>query len=184
MTAVSRLGGEERASLLTFPECDHVPWHDSGEGGQYVMLVVPTLDDHDDKCCVDVSTYLRLPKPANRLDVVLTYPDVCHTPNELWSRDGYLDGFRESGDAYRHFSEAGNERLARWALHTQSDGQFSAPVLASILLGSDGQSRYSDHHGTYWTAGHDDLTFHGKLVYDTLRSFYRVEPLLLTFLDT
>lgn len=184
MTITNRLGAEERAALLSFPECDHAPWHDTGEGGQYVMLVVPTPDDHDDNCCVDVSTYLRLPKPANRFDTVVSYPDVCHTPNELWSRDGYMDGFKESGDVYRHFTETGDERLAWWALHAQSAGQFSAPVLASILLGSDSQSRYSDAHGTYWTAGHDDLTFRGKLVYDTLRSLYHVEPLLLTFLDT
>lgn len=177
-------GGEERTALLTFPECDHAPWHDTGEGGQYVMLVVPTPEDHDNECCVDVSTYLRLPKPVNRFDTVLSYPDVCHTRNELWTREGYLEGFRESGDAYKHFTAAGNERLARWALHTQSDGQFSVPVLASILLGSDSQSRYSDPHGCYWTAHHDDLTFRGRLIYDALKSTYHVEPLLLTFLDT
>lgn len=176
--------GEERTALLTFPDCDHAPWHDMGEGGQYVMLVVPQPYDHYDNCAVDVSTYLRLPKPASRVDTVLSYPDVCHTPNELWQRDGYLDGFRESGDAYKQFTAAGDERLARWALHTTNPGELSRPVLASILLGSDGQSRYNDAHGVYWTATHADLTFRGRLIFDTLRSLYHVEPLLLTFLDT
>lgn len=184
MALASVNGGEGRAALLTFPECDDAPWHDTGEGGQYVMLVVPTPEDHDDNCSVDVSTYLRLPKPANRVDTVLTYPDVCHTPNDLWSREGYLEGFRESGDAYRHFIELGDEKLASWAIGATSGGLYSHPVLASILLGSDGQSRYSDVHGTYWTANHGDLTFRGRLIFDTLKSLYRTEPLLLTFLDT
>jgi hypothetical protein len=182
--SVDDSGGEERTALLTFPECDDAPWHDTMEGGQYVMLVVPTPENHDDNCCVDVSTYLRLPKPVNRFDTVMSYPDVCHTPNELWSRDGYLNGFKESGEVYRHFAERDDERLARWAIQAYTMGQFSEPVLASILLGSDGQSRYSNAHGGYWVASHHDLTFRGKLMYDTLRSLYRVEPLLLTFLDT
>jgi hypothetical protein len=176
--------GGERTALLTFPECDDAPWHDTGEGGQYVMLVVPTPDDHSDNCCVDVSTYLRLPRPANRVDTVLTYPDVCHTPNDLWQREGYLDGFRESGDVYKHFSELGDNTLASWALHARSEGEFSRPVLAAVLLGSDGQSRYSNAHGAYWVATHADLTFRGRLIYDALKSSYHVEPLLLTFLDT
>lgn len=184
MALASEGDGGERAALLTFPDCDDAPWHDTGEGGQYVMLVVPTPENHGDNCHVDVATYLRLPKPANRVDTVLTYPDVCHTPNELWEREGYLEGFRESGDAYRHFTEIDNERLARWAISATSDGLYSSPVLAAILLGSDGQSRYSDAHGTYWMAGHADLTFRGRLIYDTLKSLYRTEPLLLTFLDT
>lgn len=184
MTSVREGDGERRATLLTFPECDHAPWRDTGEGGQYVLLAVPVPGDHADNCCVDVATYLRLPKPANRPDVVMSHPDVCHTPNELWSRKGYLDGSRESYDAYRHFTGVGNERLARWALHAQSSGQFSEPMLASILLGSDGESRYSDAHGTYWTASYADLTFRGRLLYDIMRGLYGVEPLLLTFLDT
>lgn len=176
--------GEERHALLTFPECDDAPWEDSGEGGQYVMLVVPEPLEHNDNCSVDVSTFLRLPKPANRVDTVLTYPDVCHTPNELWERQGYLDGFRESGDAYRHFTELRDQRLAQWAIRSTNPGELSCPVLASILLGSDCQSRWSNQHGAYWVASHDDLTFRGKLIYDTLKNLYQTEPLLLTFLDT
>lgn len=184
MTGSNSSGGEERTALLTFPECDGVPWEDSGEGGQYVMLVVPEPLENTDNCIVDVSTYLRLPRPANRHDVVASYPDVCHTRNDLWTREGYMDGFRESGDAYRHFAAAENERLARWALNTRSTGEFSRPLLAAILLGSDGQSRYSDAHGAYWQAQHGDLTFRGRLIFDALKSSYHVEPLLLTFLDT
>jgi hypothetical protein len=176
--------GGERTALLTFPGCDGVPWEDSGEGGQYVMLVVPEPEDHGNNCHVDVSTYLRLPRPANRVTTELTYPDVCHTRNDLWSRDGYLDGFRESGDVYKHFSDAGDTRLAAWALRARSEGEFSKPVLAAILLGSDSQSRWSEQHSAYWTATHADLTFRGRLLYDTLRSFHQTEPLLLTFLDT
>jgi hypothetical protein len=52
------------------------------------------------------------------------------------------------------------------------------------MLGSDGQSRWSDTHSAYWVAQHGDLTFAGRLLYDTLKSFYQTEPLLLTFLDT
>lgn len=176
--------GEERTALLAFPECDDAPWEDSGEGGQYVMLVVPTPENHNDNCCVDVTAYLRLPRVEKRVDTIMSYPDVCHTPNDLWERQGYLDGFRESGDASRHFMELNNQRLAGWALRTTNPGELSRPVLASILLGSDGQSRWSNRHGAYWVAGHDDLTFRGRLIYDTLKSLYRTEPLLLTFLDT
>lgn len=183
MALASDGDGGERAALLTFPECDGAPWEDTGEGGQYVMLVVTKPESHDDNCCVDVSAYLRLPK-SNRVDTVMTYPDVCHTPNDLWEREGYMDGFRESGDAYRHFTKAGDERLAGWALHTVNPGELSRPVLASILLGSDGQSRHADQHGSYWVAGHADLTFRGRLIYDTLKSLYHTEPTLLTFLDT
>lgn len=177
--------GKEHPELLTFPECDDLPWRDSGEGGQYVMLVVPEPEaGHDTECCVDVSTFLRLPRPANRVDTALTYPDVCHTQNDLWTREGYLDGFRESGDAYKHFSEGDDTRLAGWALRVISPGELSRPVLASVMLGSNGQSRFSESHGVYWVATHADLTFRGKLLYDTLKSFYQTEPLLLTFLDT
>ena len=49
-------------------------WRDSGEGGQYVMLVVTQPETHRHNCYVDVS-------------VELPYPDVCLTPNELWSAE-------------------------------------------------------------------------------------------------
>lgn len=175
---------EEPAALLNFPECDGRPWTDTFEGGQYVLLVVPEPDDQYHNCHIDVGTFLRLPKPQNRVDTVMTYPDVCHTPNDLWTEDGYLDGFKESGEAYRRFLYSGDEDLARWALSSCPAGLLSKPVLATVLLGSSSQSRYSDEHGHYWTASYADLTFRGRLIFDTLKSLYGTKPLLLTFLDT
>lgn len=170
-------------------------WRDSGEGGQFVMLVVPEADDWSTKCHVDVG-------------IRLTRPDVCNTPNDLWAP------FNHESNAHRHdlghylFNRANDARAviqdasarpawakefyrgfqyaewARWAVRAHAEEELSTGVLAAVHLGSSQFSLWSESRGSYWTAGEGNLTLAGRDLFNSLANAFDVAPLLLTFLDT
>lgn len=180
--------------LIEFPH-PTADWTDSGEGGQFVMLVVPEPDGWTNSCCVDVQ-------------IMLSQPDVCHTPNDFWpphDSKGFLAQqglhqylrYREQDaqmvvqDATATPSWAG--RLPRginyrewnsWVLRAKSWDDVSKGVLAAVHMGSSHYSMWSETGGHYWTASQDDLTREGRAIRDSLQGAFEIEPVLLTFLDT
>lgn len=144
----------------------------SGEGGIYVIMVVPEPWEHDGhNAHVDVHA-------------TLSRPDVCLSARrtEIW--EPYDHAKLGSGRVYQALTAKGENELAQWALRATHDSEISAPLLASVFLGSSGVPLWSSDLSAYWTAGVDDLTEAGKALYDGLKAAYGVEPVLLTFLDT
>lgn len=157
------------SELINFPGEGY--WEDSGEGGQYVMLVIPMPNDYTFHCSVDMS-------------ILMTRPDVCHTPNELWEPYHYhTSGYKKSIQAAEVLRDVGESDLAQWACQRYSHDELSTSVLAAVHLGSSCRSLVNGTVG-YWTASYDDLTSAGRILWDTLKNVYGVEPMLLTFLDT
>lgn len=170
-------------------------WRDSTEGGQFVMLAVPKPEEWPQFCHIDVS-------------ILLTSPDVCQTPNDLWqpydhqanmaehelyrylsirSSDtrGVLQDVKELPPWAKEFSQGFRYReWANWAARAWGWDRMSASCLAAVHLGSSSWSMWNESQGRYWTASLDDLTERGKNVYDSLYAAFEIEPLLLTFLDT
>lgn len=158
--------------LVNFP--NDGDWEDSGEGGLYVLLVVPEPDDWDDGCHRDVS-------------IVMTSPDVVVTPEarDFWdSVDHRSSGFSKSIEASKIFKEMKRDDLNRWAMFTTSPEDYSRSVVAAMVVGSTPCSLYSDRDGHYFDAAYEDLKPEGKALFDGLRAAYAIEPVLITFLDT
>lgn len=158
-------------NLVNFPGLDN--YEDSGEGGLFVMLVVPVPDGYTNNCCVDVQ-------------IMMSSPDACvGDSGELWERYNYAtSGYQKSMEAREIFKKSDRQDLVRWALRVRSADEFSQEVLASMHIGSSPLSLWSDRQGQYWAARRENLTDAGKVLYDTLHVAYGVEPVLLTFLDT
>ena len=72
---------------------------------------------------------------------------------------------------------SGMEPESRAELYKRSD------LLACVCLGTTGGS-YSDPDWGYFIAGFSDLTDDGQQLYQLLARLYKVEPVLITFLDT
>lgn len=147
---------------------------DSGEGGMFVMMVVPEPKGLDlgHACHVDVH-------------ILLTQPDVCvsRERNEVW--EAYdSDAWRTEMELSQFIQKQGKLEWKRWMFHAHSGDRLSDSVQAAIHLGSTSYSLYDEHQGAYWTATKDDLTLVGKTLYNALEEAYGVTPLILTFLDT
>lgn len=161
------------AELITFPsesEC----LRDSGEGGLFVMMVVPEPKDRNNACSVDVSIFV-------------TRPNVCVSPerNQFWMSHGdHRRSFRSQMELSAFIQKTGNTEWKRWMFNAHSEDDLSDPVLVAIHLGSTGLSLYDEHEGSYWNATKEDLTPAGKALYEALEAAYGVAPVLLTFLDT
>lgn len=61
--------------------------------------------------------------------------------------------------------------------------KYVTPIDAGLLIGSTGQSLWSDFKGEYFTPTIEDLTPEGKRLYHTLKRLYG-EITLVTLLDT
>lgn len=158
-----------REPLVTIPSTGD-GLEDSGEGGLFVIMVVPEPENWSNECHVDVHA-------------MLTHPNVCLSAarSDLWEPYDYK---QSCGHLYRKLSDLDMQEEAQWVLRASAPQDFSVPMLASVLLGSTMQSLWSEREGGYWVAGHDDLTVKGRMLSGILKSTYDVEPLILTFLDT
>jgi hypothetical protein len=162
--------------LINFPGGGWDPsggYEDTGEGGLYVMMVVPELEDFQDECMVDVAIQLTRP------DAPVSFTGEIFVPYEHCR-----SGFDKSMRAHKMLKEAGEDQLASWALNTTSPDDVSSPMRVAIHLGSTSASLYSEYRASYWSATSQDLTQEGLALYATLFAAFGVEPTLLTFLDT
>jgi hypothetical protein len=150
-------------------------YEDSGEGGLFVMMLVPKPEDWQDNCHVDVVT-----------DVRLTRPDVCVSveSRELWVPwEHRKSDFDKQSEAHRVLTEQGKPELASWAMRARNWDEFSVSLLASVHMGSS-VSSWCHPQDSYWEATTEDLTGEGQMLRVGLKSVFGIEPLLLTFLDT
>lgn len=182
------------SELINFP-CPDGEWRDSGEGGQFVKLVVPQPDDWENYCHVDSA-------------IVLTQPDVCHNPGELWAPYDY-DAVMTQHDVFRYMRRRREDQQAvvqdaqaapawakefhqgidyqkwgSWAIRALDPEYLSTAMLAAVHLGSSGHSLWSERQSCYWLADEAALTEAGQRVADSLHVAFGIKPLLLTFLDT
>lgn len=149
-------------------------WRDAGEGGMFVWLVVPAPNHPRHECHVDSTLHLTSP------DVLITKDTA-----ELWVP------YRRHRDSDAHLQEeakgalwaAGKEELANWTDRVMNADEMSTDLLAAVFLGSTMTCPVHEQAG-WWEAGYGDLTQAGKVLFDTLKAAFKVEPLILTFLDT
>lgn len=149
-------------------------YHDTGEGGMYAFLVIPTKEtDPEDACVVDVALHL-------------TRPDVCVSgERELWEPFNY----HTSGSTRLHHVRSALERTDQPELkskleHLVGEDELSVPLRTAVFLGSTGASLATAKGGGYFEATRDDLTPAGEALYDCLHQAYGTRPRIATFLDT
>jgi hypothetical protein len=159
------------AQMVNWPGADGLSYMDSGEGGLYAMLVVPSDDREDDPHChIDV-------------EVVMTRPDAPQSDvRDFWEPYNGSD-FTKRMDIEKHLREVGRDEWHQWVVRTTSDHDLSVPVRAAIHIGSTSASLYTTWGGAF-TVEYQHLTARGQLLYDTLKAAYQREPKILTFLDT
>lgn len=166
-----RKGKKTVNQLIEFPEAGDA-WTDTGEGGMYVMAVVPRLDDGD-KCVIENFIVLTRPEAA-----VSSLADFWLDP------EGAAEEERAQSHAARLLEREGYAAQAAMVRSLESQSSFSVPVMGAIDLGSTGLTLTATDGSGFWEAGLDDLTPTGVLAVNCLRSRAGVEPRLLTFLDT
>jgi hypothetical protein len=169
-------------------------YEDSGEGGLFAWMIVPEFissgeaygaNVYGNNCHVDVDAYLSRPR------VMLKSPDVCVSPEgrkvfEPYNhRDSWFNQSMRLDRMVREYLGEDRERGLRQGL-IQSLGadDISVPMLASVFLGSTGQSLYSHRQGGYFAVTKNDLTLNGKTLYNAFQQAFGVDPIILTFLDT
>jgi hypothetical protein len=161
-------------TLITFPD-PVFPFEDSGEGGLYVMAVIPEPEGWKNRCHVDVSVSLHLSEP-----------DVClnSEQRDLWA---FAEDARASHQKQQRASDMLRKQDKDLAAHIwqlASWDAFSLPLLAAVQLGSTQHSLWNSAEGQYWTAQQSDLTPGGRFLLGGLWGAFGIEPVLLTFLDT
>jgi hypothetical protein len=178
--------------LLIFPEPGN-GFRDSGEGGQFVMLVVPEPENWSNNCHVDVGIHLN-------------QPDVCHNdPEGFWASYDH-DANMTQHDLFQYLSHRQQDKEAdvgenpewakkfyrglqyrewgSWVLRANGWDYLSQSCLAAVHMGSSQFSLWDEEQGRYWLADHGHLTQPGKAVHESLQAAFGIEPILLTFLDT
>ena len=158
--------------LLVFPEPGE-GLRDVGEGGMFVMMVVPYPDNRFDNCLVDAA-------------VLVTRPTICLNPEgeQIWTGHRKAPGWQAGHEIQDVLRQYRNEKWDRWIAAAHGGEDLSREMLAVIFLGSTDHSLWSSHESAYWTATPDDLTPDGKMFFRSLKRMFDVDPILLTFLDT
>jgi hypothetical protein len=160
-------------SMINWPVGDG-RYHDTGEGGMYAFLVVPSAEsDTEDACIVDVA-------------LCLTRPDVCVSgERELWEPFNY----HTCGATRLHHVRSALERTDQKELNEKlvdliGEDDLSTPLRAAVFLGSTSASLATARGGGYFQATRDDLTPAGETLYDVIHQAYGTRPRIATFLDT
>jgi hypothetical protein len=158
--------------LIKFPEVGDL-WEDAGEGGMYVMAVIPRPADHPDNCTVENF-------------IVLTSPDAAVSDlSDLWpDAKGRYEEEQARNDAARLMEREGFAAKASQVRSLISQDSLSLPVLLAAELGSTSRYLTARKDGALWEATRDDLTPSGILLMNRLHVAFGAAPILLTFLDT
>jgi len=190
---------EGQFGLLNFKEADGGDWIDSKEGGVYAYLVVPMeyefdTEEHDnlERCMVETSPSLRhahivsssgheSPEKAEE-DY---WPDLYDFQENEW---GISYTYKQSTPSPRNMEGKTPEEVR----HMTTEYIYSyegGPFYTVVYLGSSGPSVYNNNNtlerDTFWPIyTREDLTDEGKVLYDTLKNLYNIEPVILLFLDT
>jgi hypothetical protein len=149
--------------------------HDTGEGGVFCYLIVKAPGGWQEsktleRCCVE--TYAHLPRAlcvgsSGHANGVSAEDDLWGPPPKFFWPIG---------------SETPEDVCGR--LHERHDRMNGPRLYAAIYLGSSSASVYNDLNERYVSYGYDDLTLDGKILYNSLKRMWGIEPIILTFLDT
>jgi len=191
---------EGQFGLLNFKKADGDDWIDSKEGGVYAYLVVPmeyefnTEENNNIERCV-VETYPNL-RHAHLVSAS-SHDRVEKAEEYYWSELLEYEHDKHGYYVYRYRHKLpSHERVknktkdeVRQMTEAYLRAYESDPFYAVVYLGSSGPSVYNNNNslerGTFWPIyTREDLTDEGKVLYDTLKSLYNIEPVILLFLDT
>jgi hypothetical protein len=179
----SRRRSNEVVGFVNFP-VGQPGWHNSGEGGMFVRLVVEDLEDYDQKWPPCSGGYHQVimdecfqgddvnpdPPPHPSMEEMdrMTKEQLrkLTLKNEFPAEEYHFPGLKEKHE---------EQGLSRYA---------SISYLAIINLGATGWSGYHKEKG-YFRCTYNDLTSEGKALYDNLKALYPGRKLFLqTWLDT
>lgn len=142
---------------VTWPSLPSERWHDTGEGGMWVMAYYLASPGRDDfvRCCGPKGT-IALPLPDREISPAASrvYRDIEGTAALPWGMD-----------------------------RTEAVYDAGWPVLAAFCVGTSGTS-LADANGDYFDASFEDLTLRGANVLTALSQLYGRSPVLVTYLDT
>lgn len=152
---MTRRDAKTKSGFVKWPEEGGVKeWINSGEGGSWVLLVIPELSVRYERdsfvhCIADCLPYLPMP------DVIIGGEDFPYNRERFWP-----------------------------TLESQPPRDWSMPFLSVILLGTTGASWWSEVDKKQFQCTREDLTDEGKTIFDLMERLYSRRPLLLTLLDT
>ena len=163
-------------NLINWPVPDE-RYRDLGEGGLFAYLIIADFLDGP----AEVTTHCNVDTYAH-----LDLPDVCVSPEgiRLWPSGAQREEeYRNASDVHHFLGQHGApDRLKEWPLATRSVSWMSESLWATVFLGST-SAALCDEDG-YFAAAYEHLTEPGRVLHDTMRHAYGIEPRLLTFLDT
>jgi hypothetical protein len=161
-------------ALITFTRDDGETYEDSGEGGIYVELLVPEPEVWKHNCTIDGGV------------IEVSRPDsLVHQTDDLpiwapWDSMGDHHDF----EIQELLQNSGRRDLVRRVIGSRPTMDSSTPMLAALHLGSTSHGLRNVRTGQQWAAEYEDLTILGKMLYNTLKSAYDIEPVIVTMLDT
>lgn len=156
--------------MVNFPSGS--PYRDSGEGGLFVMMVVPEPDNFSHNCHVDGI-------------IVISAVDVEVTRSCIWESYDYHSSNRQRRRQMEEvMKKNGDDDLRIWSSMLLLPEEFSDSLLFAAHMGSTHHSLWNEKVGAYFAATKDDLTYEGRILYEAVKVAYGTDPLLITCLDT
>lgn len=155
-------------NLVTFPSGG--VYEDSGEGGLYVMMVVPEPNGFRHNCHVDGI-------------ITISEVDVEVTNSGLWRQPWVDSPDSENRRRLDDIVWTADRDLWVWSTRLVNTDDASTPLLFAAHIGSTPESLWNADDG-YFRANRDDLTEAGRALYESVKAAYGIDPVLVTCLDT
>jgi hypothetical protein len=97
---------------------------------------------------------------------------------------GYCEQSEEKRNRLDEIVRKADKGLFFWSTRLVNTEDASDSLLFAAHMGSTCQSLWSTARSEYFTASREDLTPGGLKLYETIRTVYGIDPLLITCLDT
>ena len=152
--------------MINFPS---EGYEDSGEGGLFVMMVVPEPDYFPHQCVVDGR-------------ITISQVDVEVSRTGLWRPYSWNSEGNRKRRRVDDIIRKEDEDLFIWSTRLVNMDDASRSLLFAAHMGSTGESLVNAHG--HFTATVDHLTPAGRALYDAVRAAYGIDPVLVTCLDT
>lgn len=156
-------------NLVNFPSGG--VYEDSGEGGLFVMMVVPEPEEFRHNCHVDGI-------------ISISEVDVEVTNSGLWQPYSWHSADNEKRRNMDNILQKEDQNLFIWSTKLVNMEDASSSLLFAAHMGSTPESLWDAHQGEYFTATVDHLTIEGRVLYEAVRGAFRIDPVLITCLDT
>ena len=156
-------------NLVTFPSGG--VYEDSGEGGLYVMMVVPEPNGFWHNCHVDGI-------------ITVSEVDVEVTNSGIWQSSPWESADSKKRRRLDDIVRKADRELYVWSAKLVNMDDASTPLLFAAHMGSTPESLWNAHRSEYFTANVDHLTHEGRALYESVKAAYGIDPVLVTCLDT